>query len=159
VETSGRHAPNPNPGHGGHRQWIGVIFVRSTVAYCITLAARKQPAGHIYKQAVRSARRNGRHLPAAALPRATGQISDPRLGTTQPAASAAAHRADGARVGDQLAIRECMLQQRHDHRRLCRQLGRLLPAVATTENLACLGNADQSKQVKVLTHSCQFVQL
>jgi hypothetical protein len=103
------------------------------MVHCGTRTARLQMPGRIYKQAVTTVRRNGRRVPAAALPSATGQVGDPRLG-----------RAGGARAGDHFATRERMLNQRRNHRRLCRQLNHVHPAVVMTEDLACLGNANQA---------------
>jgi hypothetical protein len=60
-----------------YRRWIEVNKVRITMAHCGSLAARQQPAGRIHKQTVAVSCRNGRRFPAAALPRAAGQIRDP----------------------------------------------------------------------------------
>jgi hypothetical protein len=102
------------------------------MAHRDTVAARQQPAGRIQEETVLVVRRDGRRLPAAALPLAPGQVRHPRLGA-----------AGGARARDQLAARVRKLKQGRDHRRLGRQLHRLWTAVAMAEAPARLGEADE----------------
>jgi hypothetical protein len=122
VAISGRDAPHPNPGQGGHRSRV-VAAPRITVAH--VPAARQQPPGRIHEVALTRANRKGRRLPAAALPRNPGKVRHPRLGA-----------AGGERARDQLAARKRVLAQRRDHRRLGRRLCRLQPAIAVAEALA-----------------------
>jgi hypothetical protein len=48
-----------------------------------------------------------------------------------------------------------VLAQRSDYRRLGGKLRRFLPALAMTEAIASLGDADQVMEIKLLAHACQ----
>jgi hypothetical protein len=92
------------------------------------------------------ARRDGRCLLAAALPRATSQVRNPRLGA-----------ADRARAWDQPFPKRNLVQSR-DHRRRSRQLRRLQPAIAMAEALARLCDAHKFVKLKMLAHARQHLE-
>jgi hypothetical protein len=80
LNPSNRQAPHTNSSHGGHRDQECVPGVPIAVARCGTPAARKQASFcRIHQETVFRPHRNGRRLPAAALPHAPGQVRHPRL--------------------------------------------------------------------------------
>jgi hypothetical protein len=143
VQNVGRHAAHPNPGHGDRRCWAGGGELIA-VARCFTLAARQQPAGRIHEQSIFPPRRDGRGLPAAALPRASAQVCRPRLGA-----------AGWAHARNPHASWKGKLQQRRDHRRLGRKLRRLQPAVAVAQPLARLSDVDKVTEGELQAHARQ----
>jgi hypothetical protein len=78
VVSSGNHAPHPNPGHGNHRSWLKVFGVRITMAHFGTPAALQHPAGHIYKQPLIRARRDGQRAGRTQLANVTVARLTPR---------------------------------------------------------------------------------
>jgi hypothetical protein len=97
VFRSGCHAPYLKPSHGGHRGWLQIKAVRIAVACHRRLAARQQPSRCVDEQTVPPSSRSARRLPAAALPRAPGQVRHPRLGA-----------AGGTRARDKLRSRRAV---------------------------------------------------
>jgi hypothetical protein len=108
----------------------------------LALAARQHPPGRNHKQTAFIARREGRRLPAAALPGAPEEVRHPRL-----------RAAIGPRAWDQLANRAGVRAQRLDHGRLGGELGRVQPAVA--EARADGGDAHEVTQIELETHNSE----
>jgi hypothetical protein len=144
------HAPHPHLAqHKRHKcgieDHIHTVLIFTTMAHLVTLAESQQLPGCIRAQAVLIARGDGWRLPAEALPHATGQICDPRLGA-----------AGRARAWGQFEAREGQLAQDRDHRRLGRQLDRLQRAM--DEALAALCDADEVHEAEVLAHVLQHLE-